>query len=827
MSLNLTQIVQITRGRLLKTGLSNDVHELAYDSRRLTVPHRAAFFALRTAGRDGVAYIDAAYQAGVRTFIVHFDFFPDKRWYEGSFIAVEDTLQAMQDLAAAHRRQFKLPVIGITGSNGKTIVKDWLSWLLAPEYRICRSPKSYNSQLGVAVSLWELEAEDELGVFEAGISEKGEMARLAAMIQPEIGIFTHLGDAHEEHFATLTEKLKEKFELFQAVKKLVVRVDDPLIRAAVQELQAKNPDLEVLAWSQSPDLAPYQLLHFEAKGAHTLLWLQHPAGQVQLEIPFSDLASIENALHCWVLLKQMGYADEVLAPRFARLPRLQMRMEMKAALNGSTLINDSYSLDLDSLRLALQQLSSLQQHPQRWVILSDFDRERSDEGNTYQRAGVLLREAGLHKLLAVGPALKRHKKHFSGINAQFYENTEQLLADLPSQQLVNTALLLKGARKFGFERVDRLLSLKMHQTVLEVDLDALLHNYRFYRGSIRPQTKMMVMVKAFSYGAGSVEIAALLQNQRADYLAVAFADEGVALREAGIRLPIMVMNVEPSSLEKLVQYQLEPEVFSFRLLEELENYLRAMPQEAQLYIHLNIDTGMKRLGFETSDMPTLSKRIQQSSRLRVASVYSHLVASDAPEHQAFTKEQIQRFDQAYQQLVQVIGYHPLQHILNTAGIINHPEAQFDMVRLGIGLYGFDSSGHFQKRLQSVSTLKTVISQLHHVAPGETVGYNRHGKSDQQLRIATLPVGYADGIVRACGNGKVSFLVNGKPAPTVGNICMDMCMIDVTNIDCGEGDPVIIFGRELPITTLAAAIGTIPYEVLTSISQRVKRVYLKD
>ena len=827
MSLSLDQIVKITRGSLLKTGLSNDVHELAYDSRRITLPHRAAFFALRTAGRDGVDYIDAVYQAGVRTFVVHHDFFPDKRWFEGSFVAVDDTLRALQDLAAAHRQQFNIPVIGITGSNGKTIVKDWLSWLLEPELRVCRSPKSYNSQLGLAISLWQLEAGDQLGIFEAGISERDEMARLEAIMKPEIGIFTHLGDAHAEHFASPSEKITEKFKLFQNVKRLVVRLDDPLIHQAVEALQRVNPGVAILAWSRTPGLATYTLMEVVSNGPHTTLQLQHKNQQSRFEIPFNDLASIENAVHCWVLLKQMGYTDEVLAPRFARLPRLEMRMEMKAALNGSTLINDSYSLDLDSLRLALQQLASLQQHPQRWVILSDFDRERRDEGDTYQRAADLLREAGVNKLFAVGPALKRHKKHFDALESRFYETTEQLLADLPSEQLVNTALLLKGARKFGFERIERQLSLKMHQTVLEVDLDALLHNYRFYRGSIQPQTKIMVMVKAFSYGSGSVEIAALLQNQRADYLAVAFADEGVALREAGIRLPIMVMNVEPSSLEKLVQYRLEPEVYSFRLLDELEGYLLHTREEEQLYIHLNIDTGMKRLGFETSDIPALSKRLQQSSRLRVASVYSHLVASDAPEHQAFTKEQIKRFDAAYHQLAAGIGYRPLQHILNTAGIINHPEAQFDMVRLGIGLYGFDSSGHFQQRLQSVSTLKTLISQLHDVVPGETVGYNRNGKSAQQMRIATLPVGYADGIVRSCGNGKVSFMVNGKLAPTVGNICMDMCMIDVTQIDCREGDPVIIFGSALPITTLAAAIGTIPYEVLTSVSQRVKRVYLKD
>lgn len=832
MSMKLAELVKVCRGRLLREGLSNDITELAYDSRRLAVPDRSAFFALRTSSADGADFIDAAYRVGVRTFVVGPDFFPDKRWYEGSFVAVANTLEALQAVAAWHRQRFKIPVVGITGSNGKTVVKDWLSWLLELEKQVCRSPKSYNSQIGVPISVWQLDAEDEIGIFEAGISQAGEMARLAQIVAPTHGIFTHLGDAHAENFSSDVEKVAEKMLLFTSAETLVIRTDHEVLQQAAQRWKEEHPQGRLLNWGAG-DAVLWRLVESTRLGEQCQIRLQHLGNEELFIIPFNDVASIENAIHCWVMMRALGYDAPSLQARFARLPRLHMRMEMKAALQGSTLINDSYSLDLDSLRLALQQLSSLDQHSKRLVILSDFDRQQGLGEGHYREAARLLHESGVQQLLAVGPELKQYKKYFAGIDARFYDHTNQLLGNLPIKELVNTGILLKGARKFGFERIERLLSLKLHQTVLEIDLDAMLHNYRYFRGLVRPQTKIMVMVKAFSYGSGSVEVASLLQHQRADYLAVAFADEGVALRDAGIRLPIMVMNVEPSGLEKLLQYQLEPEVYSFRLLEELEAYLKATASDDDLRIHLNIDTGMKRLGFETTEVAALLKRLQASPRIKVASVYSHLVASDSPEHLGFTRQQIKRFDEAYQTLAAGLGYRPLQHILNTAGMLHFPDAQFDMVRLGIGLYGFDpseadpSKPKTQVPLQPVGTLRTVISQLHQLEAEETVGYSRRGKVAQSSLIATLPVGYADGIVRACGNGKVQFMVNGKLAPTIGSICMDMCMLDVTGIDCREGDPVIIFGPELPLTRLAEAIGTIPYEILTSVSQRVKRVYLKD
>lgn len=826
MPIDLAKMQQITGGELLQAGPSSEIDELAYDSRRLVSPERTAFFALRTPARDGADYIDQAYQAGVRVFVVHADFNQQAAWPEAGFLAVEDSLLALQQLARWHRKQCKAGVIAITGSNGKTIVKDWLSWLMQPEYRVCRSPKSYNSQVGVPISVWQLQPDDQWGIFEAGISEPGEMARLALVIEPGTGIFTHLGDAHAEHFSSRAAKLAEKFELFQKVKRLVLRTDDPDIAAAAADLQAQRPQLQLLAWSEHKE-TPYRLLARQSNESGLRLQLLSPAGPSWLQLPFADAASIENAMHCWVLLKELGYADALLQERFARLPRLQMRLEMKDAVHGSTLINDSYSLDLDSLGIALEQLKQLPQHQQRLLILSDFDLQTTQTETMYQQLSTLLAKYKLHRLYAVGPALQAHRALFAGLEARFYDSTADFLQAMPVDELANAAILLKGARKFGFERIERLLALKMHQTVLEVDLDALAHNFRFFKSMVRPQVKLMVMVKAFSYGSGSVEVASLLQHHRADYLAVAFADEGVTLREAGIRLPIMVMNVEPNGIDKLLRYQLEPEVYSFRILQELQTFLAGADHAAQLNIHLNIDTGMKRLGFDRTDIPALRQRLQAQPQLHIASVYTHLVASDAPEHSAFTQQQIRQFEQAYDQLVEGLSYRPLKHALNTAGILNYPDAQFDMVRLGIGLYGFDSSGRYQHRLQTVGTLKTIISQIHQLQAGETVGYNRMGKAEQPMQVATLPVGYADGIVRSFGNGKVRFLIGGQLAPTIGNICMDMCMVDVTGIACREGDPVVIFGADLPISTQAAALGTIPYELLTNVSQRVKRVYLKD
>ncbi len=822
--LTLKQLAKACGGHILREGLSNDVSVLAFDSRKLPEPDRTVFFALKSAVNDGLRYVEDAYQKGVRTFVVPLNFFPDKRLFEASFIEADDTLLALQRLATYHRQQFNLPVVGITGSNGKTIVKDWLAQLLEPDVRVCKSPKSYNSQIGVPLSVWELQPGDAVALFEAGISLPGEMETLAAIIQPTQGIFTNIGEAHGENFADKEAKIHEKLKLFAGSEKLIYHADQAVLTDALEAFSVSHPKLKLVSWNH--EVPADYIVNTVPTGKDELEVTVSGKKAGHFRLPFADKASLENALHAWVWLVENGFAPEKIAGRFSLLPRIRMRMEMKAAINSSTLINDSYSLDLDSLEIALDYLDRLTHHRQKTVILSDFDQAAGEDEALFRRVATLLKEHKIDRLIGVGPLLSRYKKYFSGIKGLFFERTNQAAAELGKLGFANEAILLKGARRFGFEQLEQQLALKQHQTVLEIDLDAMLHNYQFYRSQLKPSTRMMVMVKAFSYGSGTFEVASLLQHHRADYLAVAYADEGVALREAGITLPIMVMNVEPAGLEKLVRYNLEPEIYSFRLLEELLAYLRATEQKG-LAIHLNIDTGMKRLGFETDEVEKLGKLLQNKLELRVASVYSHLVASDAPEHKEFTLEQIARFKRSAEQLSKQLGYKPLMHILNTAGIINYPEAQFDMVRLGIGLYGYDSAQHFQEKLQVVGTLKTVVSQLKEVKAGETVGYNRNGHTDRDIRIATLPLGYADGIGRLAGNGKITVLVNGREAPTIGNICMDMLMVNVSGISCKEGDEVVVFGRNHSIEKLAAALGTIPYEILTNVSQRVKRVYLKD
>lgn len=822
--LTLKQLAKASGGAILQEGLSNDVSVLAFDSRKLPEPDRTVFFALKSATNDGLRYLEDAYRKGVRTFVVPKNFFPDKRLSEASFIEVEDTLLALQKLASSHRQQFSLKVVGITGSNGKTIVKDWLAQLIGSDEQLCKSPKSYNSQIGVPLSVWELQAGDSLAIFEAGISQPGEMRKLANIIQPTQGIFTNIGEAHGESFVDKTAKIREKLLLFEGCEKLIYSADNPVLAAEIKLFATTHTRLKLVSWSQT-QAADYKI-NTTIAGRDLLLIEVTGKNQGHFSIPFADKASLENAMHAWVWLVENGFAPDKIAHRFMSLPRIRMRMEMKSAINGSTLINDSYSLDLDSLGIALDYLDRLTHHKQKTVILSDFDQSAGEDEALFKRVAAMLREHGVNRLVGVGPLMSRYKKHFSGFEAQFFERTNQAAAALGRMGFANEAILLKGARRFGFEALEQQLALKQHQTVLEIDLDAMLHNYQFYRAQLKPQTRMMVMVKAFSYGSGTFEIASLLQHHRADYLAVAFAEEGVALREAGITLPIMVMNVEPAGLEKLVRYQLEPEVYSFRLLEELISYLQATDQKG-LAIHLNIDTGMKRLGFELDEVVKLGQYLKNKLEVKVASVYSHLVASDAAEHRSFTLDQIANFKKAADQLSKLLGYKPLVHILNTAGIVNFPEAQFDMVRLGIGLYGYDSAQIFQDKLQVVGTLKTVVSQLKEVKSNETVGYNRSGKTEHEITIATLPLGYADGIGRSAGNGKITVLVNGHEAPTIGNICMDMLMVNVSGIACKEGDEVVIFGPQHNIEKLAAALGTIPYEVLTNVSQRVKRVYLKD
>jgi alanine racemase len=852
----------------LQRGLSQRVNHLAYDTRRISNGTRSVFFALRTAGRDGAAFVDDAWRTGVRLFVVHPDFEVAAQWREGSFLAVSDTLLALQQVAAWHRSRLEeRPILAITGSNGKTVVKDWLYELLSPDLNVHRSPRSYNSQLGVALSVWRIPADADLSIIEAGVSQTGEMARLHAVIRPTHGLFTHLGDAHDGGFSNRTQKLREKFLLFDGVKSLTVRVDDPMVAAEVDHWRAQNPDAELLHWRMTQGTSldetvfpagqqPQDLfcsVYAEGTDKTGSLWrLEWASGHKNhLHLPFSDGASVENALSCRIFLAGMGYPPDVWDTRFGALRRPQMRMEIREALQGSVLINDAYSLDIDSLGIALQYMKTLPHQSYKVAVLSDFDDSLIRHNpQIYAQALEFLREAHINLLLAVGAGWRKAVGSSARPECLFYRDTEHLLQAMPYERLTNCIILLKGARRYALERVDRRLSIKQHQTVFEIDLDAVLHNFRAFRALLKPETRVMVMVKALSYGSGTGEVAALVQHHKADYLAVAYPDEGVALRRNGIQLPIMVMNPDASSIPLLLEYQLEPEIYSFTLLGSILDRCLQGNGQSPLRIHLNLDTGMNRLGFSRADWPELCTRLSKLgsdlNRIRVQSIYTHLVASESAEHDAFTRQQIQHFTEGCACVTGVLGYMPLRHVLNTAGIIRFPEAQMDMVRLGIGLYGVDpipqpaAASFFVAKdgstslaasegieLRPAGSLLTTIAQIHETEAGDTIGYGRKGRPVARARVATIPIGYADGIPWQAGEGSVYFLVNGKPAPTLGRICMDLCMLDVTGIECREGDVVEVFGQHQAVSAIARALNTIPYALLSGISQRVKRVYLRD
>jgi len=850
----------------LQQGLSNRVQHLAYDTRRISNGTHSVFFALRTAGRDGAAFVDDAWRTGVRLFVVHPDFEVNHQWREGTFLAVGDTLLALQQVAAWHRdRLGDRPVLAITGSNGKTVVKDWLYELLSPDLNIHRSPRSYNSQLGVALSVWRIPADADLSIIEAGVSQSGEMKRLQAVVRPTHGLFTHLGDAHDGGFTDRAHKIREKFLLFDGVKSLTVRVDNPLVAAQAELWRAQYPDAELLSWrmadvsyddarsrgNQHP-FGLYCMVYAGGNDSHGSIWhLEWESGKVdRLHLPFTDAALVENALSCRIFLAGMGYPADAWNSRFAALRRPQMRMEIREALQGSFLINDSYSLDIDSLGIALQYMKTLPRQSYRVVVLSDFDDSLVRHNpQIYSQALGLLREAGIRLLLAVGSGWRQAVGSSTHPECLFFRDTEHLLQAMPYERLSSCVILLKGARRFALERVDRRLSIKQHQTVFEIDLDAVLHNFRAYRARLKPETRVMVMVKALSYGSGTAEVAALVQHHKAHYLAVAYPDEGVTLRNNGIHLPIMVMNPDAASIPLLLEHQLEPEVYSFSLLQTILERSVNDNETAPLRIHLNLDTGMNRLGFSRADWPELCRQLSamgsQTGRIRVQSIYSHLVASESVEHDAFTHQQIQQFGEGCTLVSAALGYTPLRHILNTAGIIRFPDAQMDMVRLGIGLYGVDPVPHsnlasalnsgvesdefssLTMELRPAGSLLTTIAQIHETEVGDTIGYGRKGRPAARARVATIPIGYADGIPWQAGEGKVHFMVNGKPAPTLGRICMDLCMLDVTGIECREGDVVEVFGQQQPVASLAHDLNTIPYALLSGISQRVKRIYLRD
>ncbi len=793
------------------------IRYLLTDSRRVTDAGASLFFALQSAVRDGHAFIESLYRSGVRNFVVREDFdtadFPEANF----LFAPQGALQCLQQLAAYHRSRFNYPVIGITGSNGKTIVKEWLYQLLQSAYTIVRSPRSYNSQVGVPLSVWQMTPTANLAIFEAGISEPGEMEKLEPLVQPTIGVLTNIGSAHDEGFTGRVQKLQEKLQLFRQAQSLVFPYDDPLVREGVAAL----PVPVKLGWGKAA-AAPVQVKTEDLPGG-TRVHLACNGTQQQFDLPFSDEAAVSNAISCWCVAWLLGHAATA-AGKMAQLQPVDMRMQLRKAINDCVVIDDSYSFDAVSLNIALDFLQQ-QPNSSKTVILSDLPVIAGVE--EYQEMLRLLHSKHISHLLAIGEQWSDYSSQLGGqpFRVQYFRSTQDFLNQFLPSQFREQAILIKGARVFGFEAISRLFDVQVHQTVLEVNLTAMAHNLKAYRKLLAPGTRLMAMVKAFGYGSGSAEIASLLQYQKVDYLAVAYADEGVELRKAGISLPVMVMNADRATFDALVDYSLEPELYSFAILQEFAAYLEKEGLQ-QYPVHLKLDTGMHRLGFEEADMPALKQRLQSGNTFRVRSVFSHLAGSEDPALDAFTREQVSRFQAMTAQLE--LPASVIRHIANTSGILRHPYAQLDMVRLGIGLYGVDSSYSGLLPLQTVATLKTTIAQIRQVKAGETVGYNRRGVLTRDSVIATLRIGYADGVSRLLGNGAGQVAIRGHRAPVTGSVCMDMLMADVTDIPgVQEGDEAEIFGRQISVKEVADWCKTIPYEILTSIQHRVKRVYIEE
>jgi alanine racemase len=827
-------VSHITRIIEASGSLVNDplIEHLLLDSRKINSPASSLFFALAGPRRDGHQFIPDLYKRGIRNFVVS-ETIDTATYPEANFLLVKNTLDALQQLAAHHRRQFSLPVIGITGSNGKTIVKEWLYQLLQDKENIVRSPKSFNSQIGVPLSIWQINEQHSLGIFEAGISMPGEMEKLQPMILPSIGILTNIGDTHNEGFRDNKEKFIEKIKLFKTADRVYCHSKyDPQ-----RELKNHTKAATIYCGNESSD--DIRVVSVKKGSLATAISIEINERSITpviprsfaFSIPFTDDASIENAILCFGVCTNFLTDDTTAAitEKFARLEPVEMRMQLKKGINNCSIINDSYSNDIFSLGIALDYLKQQSGRYSTTVILSDILQSGMQSSELYAGVAAALKNRNVHRLIGIGKELSAHASLFKDVVADisFYPDTTVFLEEATSHQFREEFILLKGARTFAFERISKWLEQKVHQTLLEINLNAIVHNLKSYQQVLKPSTKVMAMVKAFAYGSGGAEIAGILQYHKVDYLGVAYVDEGVELRRAGITLPVMVMNPEENSFDTLVNNNLEPELYSFALLHSFDEFIKK--EGLQEYpVHIEIETGMNRLGFDPGDMDKLGEFLKNGSSLKVQTVFSHLAASEEAKQDAFTMEQYEKFERAALLLNQQLGYSFLRHIANSAAILRHPQLQLEMVRLGIGMYGIDSSGLNRPDLDTVATLRSTVAQLKHLRAGESVSYNRKGKVNRDSVIATVRLGYADGYPRRLGNGVGKMYIHGQLAPVIGTVCMDMTMIDVTDIPgVAEGDDVIVFGKELGVQQLAEWAGTIPYEIMTGISQRVKRVYFEE
>jgi len=831
MNYNIEKITTLIGARRIGTA-DAQIGWLLTDSRSLCFPEETLFFALKTARNDGHRYIADLYRRGVRNFVVSTvpsGFADGSSVADANFLVVPSPLAALQRLAERHRDEFNIPIVGITGSNGKTMVKEWLYQLLSPQFTVTRSPKSFNSQIGVPLSVWLLNEQTEIGLFEAGISQMGEMEALCDIIQPTIGVLTSLGAAHQENFRSLEEKCMEKLQLFHGAKVLAYNSDDDIISRCIRRFAFKG---EKIGWSRENQSAPLYISSITSDNCSTSVSYIYKGTRGQYTLPFFDEASLQCSFACTVIALYLGVSSDQLAERMSQLEPVAMRLEVKEGQHGCTLINDSYNSDINSLDIALDFMSR-REGTRRTLILSDIFQSGKTDADLYAEVNALCMKRGVSRIIGIGPRITASAGLFLVGEKSFFATTEDFLNSETFRSLHDEVILIKGARPFGFDRITEQLEQKVHETILEVNLNAVVDNLNYYRSFLKPETKLVCMVKADAYGAGAVEVAKTLQDHRVDYLAVAVADEGVTLRHNGITQNIMIMNPEMTAFKTMFDYDLEPEVYSFRLMDAL---VHAAEQQGITGwpVHIKLDTGMHRLGFDPEkDIDEVIRRLKGQNAIIPRSVFSHFVGSDSDDFDSFSAMQFQKFDVASQKLQAAFSHKILRHMDNSAAIEHFPERQLDMCRLGLGLYGYDPRANTSlltphSPLKCVSTLKTTILQLRHVPKDETVGYSRKGVLTRDSVIAAIPIGYADGLNRHLGRGACYCLVNGQKAPYVGNICMDVAMIDVTDIpSVHEGDTVEIFGEHLPATVLSDVLQTIPYEVLTSVSNRVKKVYFQD
>jgi alanine racemase len=790
------------------------IDAVVIDSRSLQISATTLFFALAGPNNDAHIYIEDLISKGVQNFVV--THIPVGSQGKANFLVVKNTLEALQKLAIYYRSLFDFPIVGITGSNGKTIVKEWLNFLLSPDFTIIRSPKSYNSQVGVPLSVIGINEQHNFGIFEAGISTVSEMEKLEPIIRPTIGVLTNIGSAHDEGFADVNEKIKEKLRLFDHSQILIYQKNK-----AVSALIPTK--LNTFSWSFVDATADVFVAKIQ-RGSQTKLNITQAKEVFEIEIPFQDEASIENAISCVLVMLYLEYNQATIQNRMQLLYPVEMRLKLKNGINNCRLIDDSYSADFHSIKIALDFLESQKQSTKKTLILSDIFQSGLTNDALYSRVGQLIISNKISRFIGIGTVISQFKNQFE--NCVTFDTTSEFLSKIDQLNFENETILIKGARSFQFEKIVSALEQKTHETVLEINLNAISHNLNYYKSKRKPTTKIMVMVKAFGYGNGGFEIAKLLEHHKVDYLGVAFADEGISLKNAGIQLPIMVLNPESTSFSAIIQHQLEPEIYS---LKGLNAFLKIAEQKnlQQFPIHIKLDTGMHRLGFEANTLDDLITTLKGNHRVVIKSILSHMATSDAKEHKEFSLSQIRLFETMSSQLMRELQIQPIRHILNTSGISNFPDRQFDMVRLGIGLYGVSNDGEEQKYLENVSTLKSVISQIRTIPAGDSVGYGRRFMAEKPTQVATIPVGYADGISRLWGNGVGYVTINNQKAYILGSICMDMLMVDVSTIDCVEGDSVIVFGESPTVVEMAQKTQTIPYEILTSISQRVKRVFFRE